>query len=185
MGSGFSHTMSELRKARGISQRKAAGDLRISQALPVSSFSCLQNIHLDIFAFSKAPCHVLPHCHPFFFRSCSTSRKASRISLFPLLFFAVHGVLKYFSLLHFLQFPSVLHLSSIFFFQLLHCFIPALNSCAPAFQGLHAFDQHFFPVLFAPVMPSKAKALSSDPRLPVADGASFNICHSLPPPQIE
>ena len=29
----FSHTMSELRKARGLSQRKAAADLNISQAL--------------------------------------------------------------------------------------------------------------------------------------------------------
>ncbi len=29
----FSHTMSELRKARGLSQRKAAADLKISQAL--------------------------------------------------------------------------------------------------------------------------------------------------------
>ena len=33
MSSSFSHTMSELRKERGISQRKAAADLRISQAL--------------------------------------------------------------------------------------------------------------------------------------------------------
>jgi len=33
MSSGFSHTMSNLRKERGISQRKAAADLRISQAL--------------------------------------------------------------------------------------------------------------------------------------------------------
>ena len=29
----FSHTMSELRKARGLSQRAAAADLKISQAL--------------------------------------------------------------------------------------------------------------------------------------------------------
>lgn len=29
----FSHTMSELRRARGLSQRKAAADLNISQAL--------------------------------------------------------------------------------------------------------------------------------------------------------
>ncbi len=29
----FSHTMSELRKQRGLSQRKAAADLKISQAL--------------------------------------------------------------------------------------------------------------------------------------------------------
>ena len=29
----FSHTMSELRRARGLSQRKAAADLKISQAL--------------------------------------------------------------------------------------------------------------------------------------------------------
>ena len=29
----FSHTMSELRKAKGLSQRKAAADLKISQAL--------------------------------------------------------------------------------------------------------------------------------------------------------
>jgi len=33
MESNFSHTMSELRKAHGLSQRKAAADLRISQAL--------------------------------------------------------------------------------------------------------------------------------------------------------
>ena len=33
MSSSFSHTMSALRKERGISQRKAAADLRISQAL--------------------------------------------------------------------------------------------------------------------------------------------------------
>jgi len=33
MSSSFSHTMSDLRKERGISQRKAAADLRISQAL--------------------------------------------------------------------------------------------------------------------------------------------------------
>ncbi len=29
----FSHTMSELRRAKGLSQRKAAADLKISQAL--------------------------------------------------------------------------------------------------------------------------------------------------------
>ena len=33
MESNFSHTMSELRRARGLSQRKAAADLKISQAL--------------------------------------------------------------------------------------------------------------------------------------------------------
>ena len=33
METNFAHTMSELRKTRGLSQRKAAADLKISQAL--------------------------------------------------------------------------------------------------------------------------------------------------------